>query len=304
MVISKILEATLTAGTTTVTFTDTEIPNSIITTSCSDPDLYPVERSLSGNTVTLTYEKQSADVYVALYIIKDGVEIIDSLDSDSDAKALSAKQGKVLKDLIDNLGVPALNDLTDVDFDSLSDGDILKYDGVSEVWINEKDNISNLSDVVINNISDGQILVWDDNGQKFKNQNPPSGSFSETLLCKNTVYDSASGTANVNKSYTLNDSLNNYDAVIVYGWMYNVTTQTDNNRSNLMSMMVFKSDFYDVAINQGQPTTNPFMLNGSSNSARRSMAFQFSDDTHITTAAIRTEAYVEPILEKVVGLKF
>lgn len=130
------------------------------------------------------------------------------------------------------------------------------------------------------------------------------GSFSQTLLYENTNFASAAGTANITKSYTLLDSLDNYDAVIVYGFMYNVNTNIDNNRANLMSMMVYSFDFYDVAISQGQPTTNPFLLNGSLNSARRSLAFQFPDSTHITTVALRTEAYVEPILYKVVGLKF
>ena len=281
MVVRKILETTIASGGTTATFTDADIPNSLIRVYATNSNIYPQNISLSGNTLTVTYEVVSSAMGVAVEIVKQGLEIVDALNSNDSDKALSAKQGKSLKDSLDTL------DAT-----------------VQALVI--PDEITDLSDVEVTSIQDGQVLAWSDDEQKFINvdQSGGGGSYSETVIYQNTSYDSAAGTDTVNKSYTLADSLNNYDAVLVYGWMYNVKTSADNNRANLVSMLVGKTDFYDTAISQGSPATNPFLLNGSTHTARRAMVFQFTDATHITTASIRTEAYVEPILEKVVGIKY
>lgn len=112
MVVRKILETTLTAGQTSVHFTDSDIPLSLIRVYASDPDLLPIERTLSGNTVTVYYEAQSSNVGVALEIVKAGLDIIDDLTSSDATAALSAKQGKVLKDAIDDIVIPTVNDGT------------------------------------------------------------------------------------------------------------------------------------------------------------------------------------------------
>lgn len=129
MVVRKILEATLTAGATTVSFTDTEIPNSLIRTYSTDDDLIPVSLALSGNTVTITYEAQSVNKYIALEIVKEGLQVIDNLTSTDTDNALSAKQGKELKTLIDNVSlVTSLSELTDVTLTTPTDGQFLVYD--------------------------------------------------------------------------------------------------------------------------------------------------------------------------------
>lgn len=53
--------------------------------------------------------------------------------------ALSANQGRILKELIDNTagGVTALAKLTDVSLSSLTNGQILKYDAVLKKWVND-----------------------------------------------------------------------------------------------------------------------------------------------------------------------
>lgn len=135
MVIRKILETTLIAGATTVTFTDADIPNSLLRTYCSNDDLYPVSRTLTGTTLTITYEAQSSNVGVALEIVKAGLEVIDNLTSTDANNALSAKQGKELKTLIDNVSlVTSLSELTDVTLTSPTDGQFLIYD--NGYWIN------------------------------------------------------------------------------------------------------------------------------------------------------------------------
>lgn len=65
--------------------------------------------------------------------------IIDGLDSVATDCALSANQGRILKELIDNTagGVTALAKLTDVSLSSLTNGQILKYDAVLKKWVND-----------------------------------------------------------------------------------------------------------------------------------------------------------------------
>lgn len=148
MLVNKILEATLTAGQTTVTFTDTDIPNSIISTNCSDPDVFPVSSSLSGNTVTLTYEKQSSDIYVALYLVKQGLDVVDNVTTDDATKALSAKQGKLLKDAIDAIVIPASYPASDITYDNTTSGMTAT-------------DVQDAIDEVFTSVSDGKELIAD-----------------------------------------------------------------------------------------------------------------------------------------------
>lgn len=120
MVVRKILETTLTAGQTSVHFTDSDIPLSLIRVYTSDPDLLPIERTLSGNTVTVYFEAQSSNVGVALEIVKAGLDIIDDLTSTDATAALSAKQGKVLKDAIDAINIPT--DAYEISYDNTGSG--------------------------------------------------------------------------------------------------------------------------------------------------------------------------------------
>lgn len=164
--VRKILEKTLTAGTTSVTFTDADIPNSLIRTYCTNSDLYPVSLSLTGNNLTVTYDAQPNNIGVALEIVKSGLEIIDNLTSTNAEAALSAKQGKILKDTIDGLTAPALTELSDVDFVSLAEGDIIVYDAVNEKFINQTmpsipSQINDLDDVNITSPADGQVLTYE-----------------------------------------------------------------------------------------------------------------------------------------------
>lgn len=158
MTVTKILEQTLSAGSTSVSFTDADIPNSLIRVFSSNSDLIPVSRILSGNTLTVTYEAQSNAIDVALEIVKAGLDIVDNLTSTDTDKALSAKQGKVLKDAIDTTD-GNLSDLATV---------------VGNLDI--PDNITDLNDVNVTSIQDGQVLAWDEIEEKFINVNQSGGS--------------------------------------------------------------------------------------------------------------------------------
>lgn len=164
MTVTKILEQTLSAGSTSVSFTDADIPNSLIRVYSSNSDLIPVSRTLSGNTLTVTYEAQASAIDVAVEIVKQGLDIVDNVISEDTDKALSAKQGKLLKDDID--------DITN-NIDTLSDNLDTLSGRVDNLDIPV--NITDLDDVTVTNIQSGQVLAWD--GTKFVNVNQSGGSF-------------------------------------------------------------------------------------------------------------------------------
>lgn len=145
--VAKILETTLTAGQTTVSFNDSDIPNSLIRVYTTNPDLFPIQQSLSGNVLTVAFEKQSSNIGVALEIVKQGLTVADNLTTESSEQALSAKQGKVLKSLIDGIVIPTV-----------------------------PENITDLDDVDVNDIADGQVLAWNGTTEKFENVDQSGGS--------------------------------------------------------------------------------------------------------------------------------
>lgn len=199
MLVRKILETTLTAGATSVTFTDSDIPNSLIRTYCTDSDLYPVSVSMTGTTITITYEAQSTNKGIALEIVKSGLQVIDNLTSEDAENALSAKQGKVLKDAIDGMTAPALTELSDISFTDLTDGDMIVYDGTDQVFVNQAQpsipsDITDLDDVSISSIANGQVLTWDNSIQKFINADPAGGNIQLTTKTWTATTSSASGT--------------------------------------------------------------------------------------------------------------
>lgn len=162
MVVRKILEQTLSAGSSSVIFTDADIPNSLIRVFSSNADIIPISRTLSGTSLTVTYEPQTSNLDVAVEIVKAGLDIVDDLTSTDTDKALSAKQGKLLKDDLDTLS----NTVNNLDI---------------------PDNITDLDDVNVTSIQDGQVLAWDEDLQKFVNVNQSDGasviySYDERLI--------------------------------------------------------------------------------------------------------------------------
>lgn len=160
MTITKIIEGTLIAGQSTITFTDSDIPNSILRVYPADSELIYESMTLSGTSLIVTYPVQSVNKAVALYIVKDGTVINDTLTSTSTSEALSANKGKALKDSLDTVS-----------------GDLATLsDTVAGLVI--PDNITDLDDVNVTSIQDGQILAWDDVSEKFVNITPSSGGAS------------------------------------------------------------------------------------------------------------------------------
>lgn len=260
MVVRKILETTLTAGSTTVTFTDADIPNSLIRTYCTDSDLYPISLSLTGTVLTITYEAQSSNVGVALEIVKEGLQVIDNLTSTDTNNALSANQGKVLKDTIDGLTAPALTELSDVDFTSITDGDIIVYDSVSEKFVNQSmpsipSSITDLDDVVLTSPTDGQVLTYQ-NGEIVNTSIQTGGAnylttehICGTWIDGSDLYEktTAIGAIAANTSnYQLTVGLTNVDRVI----SIQAVVRTSNSYFNLpLSMLQSGSTYSEYGIN-------------------------------------------------------
>lgn len=144
--VRKILEKTLTAGSTSISFTDSDIPNSLLRVYSSQSSLFPISQTLSGNVLTVNYKAQANNVGIALEIVKQGLDIVDNVTSEDTDKALSAYQGKLLKDAIDSIVIPTV-----------------------------PDNITDLDDVSVTSIQDGQVLAWDDTEQKFVNVDQSGG---------------------------------------------------------------------------------------------------------------------------------
>lgn len=176
MVVRKIIERILEEGQTSITITDTDIPGSLVRTYSNDPDLMPVQIVLTGSTLKIDYEAQSSDKYVAVELVKQGLDIIDNLTSTDTDAALSAKQGKVLKDLVDYITpIRNLTELDDVLVADLTDGDILKYNAENEVFINYAlptipVYLGDLGDIVLNTVAQGQVLTY--NGAYWTNEDP------------------------------------------------------------------------------------------------------------------------------------
>lgn len=180
MVVRKIIERILEVGQTSITITDTDIPSSLVRTYSNDPDLMPVQLVLTGSTLKIDYEAQTTDKYVAVELVKQGLDIIDNLTSTDTDVALSAKQGKVLKDLVDGITpITELAELDDVSAEDPQTGDILKYNGTSEKW--EKYNLpviplylGDLGDIVLDSVANGQVLTY--NGAYWTNATPQNGA--------------------------------------------------------------------------------------------------------------------------------
>lgn len=187
----QIEEFELAAGTTDIVYTTTSgLDNSLIGIYNDHYGVYPANVAIEGSGVQqrlhITYDTQTFNMNVAVLFLKGDLTINNTLTSNSETDALSAKQGKVLKDLIDNIQVTgALSDLDDVDLTSLAGGDILVYDGINQKWINMAlptipTDINDLDDVIITSPSNGQALVYD-NGDWINGNVSGSSSDDYTL---------------------------------------------------------------------------------------------------------------------------
>lgn len=151
MQLIKRLTQTLSAGSTSLTFTDSMINNnSVIEVYADSIDVYPTALSQTGTSVTAQFDAQLENHSILL--------LINNIVSLSD---------------------PELATLLDVDLSTLSDDDIVTYDETAEKWINagartaadiSYDNtdsgltatdVQGAIDEVFQYVSDGKVLIAD-----------------------------------------------------------------------------------------------------------------------------------------------
>lgn len=154
MTLAKKLTGTLTAGSTSIVFTDPLINNdSIIEVYTQSDSVYPVDISQSGTSVNILFDRQSVNVGVAIMVIN-----LTQLDDPEDI---------------------SITDLSDVTVSTLTSGQILSWNGTK--WVNVDmpeeptvpEELSDLEDVSITTPTEGQILKY--NGTTWVNDDAPSG---------------------------------------------------------------------------------------------------------------------------------
>lgn len=122
--------------------------------------------------------------------------------------------------------------------------------------------------------------------------------FKYDLLLENTNFTPDTSGNSKERSYTLRKSIDEYDAVVVFGWLNVSATAKDQ----LGSMLIMNQDFYARALSDTSKWV--FLLNGSQGSGNRRLVFRFADSTTIETLASKSNTNEEPRLWKIYGLKF
>lgn len=156
-------------------------------------------------------------------------------------------------------GASQLDDLTDVDITSPSNGQVLTYNSTSGEWENANpsggaSDLDDLTDVDITNPTDGQMLQYNSQNNKWVNVTPSGGGgYTRTLL-----YDNNYSLTN-NNSIILSDPFTNYDELefIVFKWdgsgifdmldklvvskaeLQDIMNGAMGNRTNLLALMKF-----------------------------------------------------------------
>lgn len=143
-----------------------------------------VYTSLQGKQDTLTIDAtptsgsthvvQSGGVYTALDGKMDDIPVDSTPASGSTNLVTSGGVYDAISAVPDEL-----DDLTDVDLGTLTDGQILKYDATSDKWINGDasatiDELGDIDDVDLTSLADGQIIKWDATNSKWVNASLPT----------------------------------------------------------------------------------------------------------------------------------
>ncbi len=170
-----------------------------------------------------------------------------------------------------------------------ADGTVYNLGGGTEVEANPSESATD----DLNTIKIGNTVYDIPGGGSTTNY----GKFKcDVLFVNDPLPSPTSGTANVTRTYTLNKSIDDYDAVyvIMYGYYY-----SSQGATNITSRIVFKNDYYLKGFDNYSYYDGVVDPN-----CMRRINFTFTDSTHIQTLAFRSEDAVEPILCKVYGLKF
>lgn len=167
----KIASSSKTDGVTTIVFEWTADDGTTRTTQIQVADGETPEITITpitgGHRVTFTTDgtPQTVD-------IMDGVSVVSAEIKSNNHLELTLSDGTKI-DCGEIISAKELNDLTDVNIGTLSDGDVLAYDEASGKWINREMHyeiaVEDLTDVNINKATlvDGDIIKWDATAQKW-----------------------------------------------------------------------------------------------------------------------------------------
>ena len=137
------------------------------------------------------------------------------------------------------------------------------------------------------------------NGIVYGGAELPS-SYACELLFENTDWSIASGTSDVSHTYTLSKSIDNFDAVLVTGYMFN--SSNENERNQIQTMYITRNDYY-LRSKAGSIYT-AFALQGTVVGVRRRIYFGFENATKLCVIDTRSQSGEEPKIYRVYGIKF
>jgi hypothetical protein len=126
------------------------------------------------------------------------------------------------------------------------------------------------------------------------------GNYTADVLFENTDFTVPSGSSNVINTYTLENSIDDYDAVLVEAFLY----VTPSIKANSQTMLIPSDDCYS----QNTDKEWDFLMFADNfsgnNQGRRRIGFGFPSSTSIKVVGQRITENECPILYKVIGFKF
>lgn len=120
-------------------------------------------------------------------------------------------------------GASNLSDLDDVDISNPSDGQVLKYNGTSEMWENGTggsggaDSFADLDDVSLSNLQNGQVPKWNSSSQKWENANESGGGGASWTDLTATLTAGQTSLVFSNVAITVNSTIDVYVDDAFYG---------------------------------------------------------------------------------------
>lgn len=170
---------TLESGYDTLGFVNDYInENSIIEVYTDNYDAYPKEINVTGNNLTIKFDKYLSDVHVKVVVNNipnnTGLDIPTKIDEMTDVEIVAVSSGAILvfdsETQIFKTKLISTNDLDDVTTNEIQTGDVFIFNG--NKWTNSPLNLTNISDTNITNPQNNDVLTYDNGVWKNK---PSSG---------------------------------------------------------------------------------------------------------------------------------
>ena len=149
------------------------------------------------------------------------VTIYDGLDSVAVDAALSANQGRILREMILEAGTGGstlLSKLEDVTLTNLADGQILKYDAASKKWVNgdgTKVTWTNIEGKPAA-LTDANIAKWNENNHTHTNKTTLDKITEANLTSWNNKLDKTVYLANLHTSFLCNLIYPTFSRILLY----------------------------------------------------------------------------------------